>query len=72
MAQCVVCKETAVAYVKIYRRRKRIGTYSVCVQHAIFAYGWQELGQDWARSGLASAFGIRKGSVPRIEVSLEP
>jgi hypothetical protein len=59
-----------VAFVQLFRRRKKVGSYPVCVQHAIFAYGFQEIGQDWARSGLAQMFGIRKGSIPRTKVSL--
>ena len=69
MAKCSVCREPAVAYVQLFRQRKKVGSYPVCVQHAIFAYGFQEIGQDWARSGLAQIFGIRRGTIPRVKVS---
>jgi hypothetical protein len=70
MAECSLCSEPAVAYLQVYRVREKVGSYPVCTSHAIWGYGFQQLGQDWARSELAKAFGIRKGSLPRIKVSL--
>jgi len=70
--KCSVCRELAVAYVQVFRGRKKVSTNPVCASHAIWSYGFQELGQDWARTGVAKAFGLRKGSLPRIKVSLTP
>jgi hypothetical protein len=72
MTKCSICSETAVAYLQVFQARKKTGSYPVCVTHGLWGYGFQQLGQDWARSGLAKAFGIRKGSLPRVKVSLTP
>lgn len=70
MTQCSVCSETAVAYAQIYRSRKKVGSFPVCMAHAAWGYGFEKLGQDWARSELAKVFGIRKGALPRVKISM--
>lgn len=72
MPKCSLCDQPGVAYAQVFQKRKKVGSYPLCIYHGLWAKGLQELGQDWAKSGLAAAFGIRKGSIPRIKISLTP
>ena len=60
MVKCSACNEPAVAYVQLCRGKKKISSSPVCAAHAVWSYGFQRIGQDWTRTGLAKAFGIRK------------
>ena len=72
MTKCYVCPETAVGYVRWVQSRKKVQSYPVCLTHYLLALGIERFAQDWGRSELARAFGIKKGSIPKIEVSLTP
>ena len=70
MGECTICGQPSVAFVQLFRGRKKVGTYPICLYHGMWAYGLEQLGQDWARSEFARSLGIRKGALPRIKVSL--
>jgi len=70
MSPCAVCREPSVAYVQVFLNRKKRKSYPVCIKHALMAYGYEQLGQDWGRTNMARAFGIRKGTILRVKVSL--
>ncbi|MGD0257467.1 MAG: hypothetical protein ABSB90_06265 [Thermoplasmata archaeon] len=72
MTNCTFCPEPSVAYLQVFQGRKKTGSYPVCVRHAAWGYGFQEIGQDWARTALAEFFGVKKGKLPRVKVSLTP
>jgi hypothetical protein len=72
MAKCALCDEVAVAYAQVFQGRKQVGSYPLCLYHGLWVRGFEEFGQDWARSGLAEAFGFRRGSLPKVRVSLSP
>lgn len=72
MAKCTLCDQPGVAFAQIFQGREKVGSYPLCAYHGLWARGLQEFGQDWARSGLAKAFGVRRGKVPRVKVALTP
>ncbi len=72
MAKCVVCGEPGLAYVQVFDGRRKVRSSPVCVAHGLLIYGFEQVGQDWGRTNLARAFGIRKGTIPRVKISLSP
>src|SRR5437867_12308237 len=72
MPQCAMCGEPGLLFVHVFIARKKRKSYPVCIRHAAWAYALQEIGQDWGRTNLARAFGIKKGTIPRIKVDLTP
>lgn len=72
MLHCAMCEEASILYVHVFIARKKRQSYPVCIRHAAWAYALQEIGQDWGRTNLARAFGIKKGTIPRIKVGLKP
>ena len=72
MPQCAMCREPGLLFVHVFVARKKRKSYPVCIRHAAFAYAVQGIGQDWGRTNLARAFGIKKGTIPRIKVDLTP
>ena len=72
MPQCAMCGESGLLFVHVFIARKKRKSYPVCIRHAAWAYALQEIGQDWGRTNLARAFGIKKGTIPRIKVDLTP
>jgi len=72
IARCVICNEPGIAYAQVFQARKKLRSYSLCVSHALILYGFEQLGQDWGRTNLARAFGLREGTLPRMKVSFKP
>jgi hypothetical protein len=72
MPKCAVCGEPSVAYAQLFRARKKVKSYPVCVSHGLLLYGFEQLGQDWGRANLARALGMKKGSILLVKVSLSP
>ena len=68
MTERNICGEQGVAHAQVFQGRKKIGSYPLCVEHALWAYGFHQLAQNWARTEFAKALGVRKGSLPRVEV----
>jgi len=70
-----LCSNPSLAYARVYQNRKKVGAYPVCVGHGLWLLGFQAFSQDVLRSNLAdlaSVFGLGKGVIPRVEVSLTP
>ncbi len=72
MTECNICGKPTVAFAQVFQARKKIGSYPICMEHTLWVYGFQQLAQNWARTEFAKALGMKKGSVPRVEVSLVP
>jgi len=72
MTKCQFCGEASVGYVQVIIKRKKIKSLPACFKHCVIAQGFINLGQDSVRSFLVDILPIKKGSVPRLEVSLEP
>ncbi len=72
MTDCVICGQPAVAFGHVYVSRKKRTSGPLCISHALMAYAFSQFVQDWGRSGAAKAFGIKKGTLPRLKVSLKP
>ena len=72
MTKCAMCSETAIAYAQLFEGRKKVKSYPVCIRHGISVYGFEQLAQDLLRTNLSGAFGIKKGSLPKVKVSLSP
>ena len=72
IARCVICNEPGIVYAQVFRGRNKVRSYQICLSHALIIYGFEQLGQDWGRTNLARAFGIKKGTLPRVKVSFKP
>ncbi len=72
MPGCIFGEEPSIGYLHVYHLRKKVDSVPVCAKHALIAAAYQELGQDWLRSQIAKALGIKKGSVPRVKFSTKP
>ena len=70
MTKCSICSENAIAYAQVFQSWKKVGSYPVCLTHAFWGFGFEKLGQNWARSELARAFRLRKGALPRVKISM--
>jgi hypothetical protein len=72
MTECNICGKQGTAYAQVFQGRKKIGSYPLCVEHALWVYGFQQIAQNGARTGIAKALGMKKGSLPRVQVGLVP
>ncbi len=72
MTGCTFCEEPIVGYLHVFHDRQKVTSAPVCAKHALIAAAYQELGQDWLRSQIGKALGIKKGSVPRVKFSTKP
>ena len=72
MAKCQFCEESSVGYVQVYLKRTKVKSFPACFKHCLIAQGLISFGQDGVRSLLVEVYRIKKGSVPRLEVSLTP
>ncbi len=59
-------------YLQLFQARRKLDSVPVCARHALIAAVYQELGQDWLRSQIGKALGIKKGSIPRVKFSTKP
>ncbi len=72
MPPCILCGEPSAGYLHLFQARKKVDSVPVCAKHALIAAAYQELGQDWLRKQIATALGIKKGSVPRVKFDTKP
>jgi hypothetical protein len=72
MVKCQLCEEQSVSYVQVYLRQKKVKSFPVCFKHGVIAQALISLGQDSVRSFLAEVYPVKKGSIPRLKVSLTP
>jgi hypothetical protein len=71
MVKCQFCGEQSIGYVRVFVKRKKVGSLPACFKHCLIAQGFISLGQESVRSFLAGVYPIKKGSIPRLKVSLE-
>ncbi len=72
MTKCAMCAEIAIAYAQLFEGQRKVKSYPVCIRHGLSVYGFEQLAQDLFRTNLSGAFGIKKGALPRVKVSLKP
>lgn len=74
MAKCQLCENQSIGYVQVFLQRKKVKSFPVCLEHYAIAYGLIKLGQNKVRSFLAEVLPIpiKKGTIPRLKVSLTP
>ncbi len=72
MPVCKLCGEPGVGFAQVFVTRKKTTSYPICLRHALLALAYQEFGQDLLRSGISGVFPVKKGTIPRIKVSLKP
>jgi len=68
--KCTFCDSPAFGYIHGFQWRRKIGSFPACQTHFAIAWAYAELGQEWLRDSLARILPIRKGSLPRLAVSL--
>lgn len=72
MGKCQFCEQQSVGYVQVYLGRNKVKSLPACFKHCLIAQGFISLGQDSVRSFLVGVYPIKKGSIPRLKVSLTP
>src|SRR2546428_528197 len=73
--KCAVCGASpTVGYLQWFQGRKKVGTFPVCVNDALWTWGYDTFAQTWIRGQLASLLRpmVKKGSIPRVKFSLKP
>ena len=72
MAKCQLCEEQSVGCVQVYLKRKKMKSFPVCFKHGLIIQALISLGQDSVRLFLAEIYPVKKGSIPRLKISLTP
>ena len=72
MTKCQFCGEPSVGYVQVFVKRKKTKSFPACFKHCLIAQGFVSIGQDNVRSFLVEVFPVKKGTIPRLKVSLTP
>jgi len=70
MTACAFCGSPTFGFVQAFQNRRKTASYPACMNHFAMVWAYQEFGQGWVRETVAKFLPVRKGSLPRLKVSL--